>query len=190
MNKAVSLAAAVLTVTIAPLAACSNQNGSQSATSSSSGAASGEQRMPVQLKGADGTQVANGTIDFASGYATVTVEAGANQVLSPGFHGLEITSSGKCDANGNFSSAGSVYQASDHTGYPASGDLTALQVRSDGSAKLVTTSNSFTAADLRNSSGTALVILQSADNLGNAPTSGSAKRVACGVIASGTATTT
>jgi len=139
MNKGVSFVAAMLTPTIAPLAACANQNGSQSTTSPSSGAP-GTERMTTQLKGADGTQFANATIDFANGYATVTVEAGPNQVLSPGFHGLQIHSVGKCES-GDFSSAGSVYQAPDHTGYPASGDLTALQVRSDGSAKLVTTTN-------------------------------------------------
>ena len=35
-----------------------------------------------------------------------------------------------------------------HSGHPASGDLTSLQVREDGSAKLVTTTDAFTAEDL------------------------------------------
>jgi superoxide dismutase, Cu-Zn family len=186
MNKGLVFAAAALTATIAPLAACANRSGNQSTTSSSS--APGTERMTTQVKSADGTQIANATFDFANGYATVTVEAGPNQVLSPGFHGLQVHAVGRCE--GDFSSAGSVYQAPGHTGYPASGDLTALQVRSDGSAKLVTTTNSFTAADLRNSSGTALVIHQDADNLGNAPTGESSKRIACGVIAATAATTT
>jgi superoxide dismutase, Cu-Zn family len=155
--------------------------------------------MTTQLKSADGTQVANATIDFANGYATVTVEAGPNQVLTPGFHGLQIHSVGKCEANsatptggasGDFNSAGGVYQAPDHTGYPASGDLTALQVRSDGSAKLVTTTNLVTAADLRNSSGTSLIIHLTADNLSSTPTGESGKRLACGVIAATASTTT
>ncbi|HEX4559591.1 MAG TPA: superoxide dismutase family protein [Mycobacterium sp.] len=199
MKKGVTSAVTVLAATIAPLAACANQQGNQATTSPSSGAPPGTERMTTQLKGADGSQIATATIDFRNGYATVTVEAGPNQVLSPGFHGLQIHSVGKCDANsaaptggstGDFNSAGGVYQAPGHTGYPASGDLTALQVRSDGSAKLVTTSNSFTAADLRNSSGTALVIHQEPDNLGNSPTGSSSKRVACGVIAAPAATTT
>ncbi|MCV7444718.1 superoxide dismutase family protein [Mycobacterium paraense] len=187
MNKGLVFAAAALTATVAPLAACANQSGNQSATSSS--APPGTERMTTQVKSSDGTQVATATFDFANGYATVTVEAGPNQVLSPGFHGLQIHSVGKCEGS-DFSSAGSVYQAPGHTGYPASGDLTALQVRSDGSAKLVTTSNSFTAADLRSSSGTALVIHQSADNLGSAPAGESSKHIACGVIAAASATTT
>ena len=198
MKKGVTFSIAVPAATIALLAACTNQQGSQTA-SSSSGAPPGTERMTTQLKGADGTQVATATIDFTNGYATVTVEAGSNQVLSPGFHGLRIHSVGKCEANsaaptggstGDFNSAGSVYQAPSHTGYPASGDLTALQVRSDGSAKLVTTTNSITAADLRNSSGTALVIHQDADYLGGSPTGDSGKRVACGVVAATTTSTT
>jgi Cu-Zn family superoxide dismutase len=182
----VSCAVAALAAAIAPLGACANQGSNQSTTSPSSSAPPGTERMTTQLKSNDGTQVGNATFDFANGYATVTVEAGPNQVLSPGFHGLQIHSVGKCDAN----AAGNVFQAPNHTGYPASGDLTALQVRSDGSAKLVTTTNSFSAADLRSSSGTSLVVLQSADNLGGAPAGDSGKRLACGVIAAASATTT
>jgi superoxide dismutase, Cu-Zn family len=194
MKKGAAFAVALLAAT----SACANQGSNQSGTSSSS-APPGTERMTTQLKAADGTQVANATIDFANGYATVTVEAGPNQVLSPGFHGLEIHGVGKCEPNstapaggstGDFNSAGGVYQASGHTGYPASGDLTALQVRTDGSAKLVTTSNLFNASDLRNGSGTALIIHQSPDNLTSTSTGDSSKRLACGVIAAAAATTT
>lgn len=199
MNKGASFAVAALTATLAPLAACANQQGSQPNTSPLTSSPPGAERLTTQLKTAEGVPVANATFEFANGYATVTVEAGPNQVLSPGFHGLQIHAVGKCEANsaaptggstGDFQSAGGVYQAADHTSYPASGDLTALQVRSDGSAKLVTTSNLFTAADLRNSAGTALIIHQSVDNLGNTPATDSGKRVACGVIAAASATTT
>lgn len=188
MNKGASFAVAALAATIAPLAACANQQSSQPNTSPLTSPAPGSERLTTQLKTSDGTPVANATFEFANGYATVTVEAGPNQVLSPGFHALQIHSVGKCE--GDFDSAGSVYQAANHTGYPASGDLTALQVRSDGSAKLVTTSNSFTAADLRNSSGSSLVLHQSADNLSSSPAAEPSKRIACGVIAAASATTT
>jgi Cu-Zn family superoxide dismutase len=47
--------------------------------------------MTTQLKSTDGNVVANATIEFTNGYATVTVEAGPNQVLSPGLdRGLRI----------------------------------------------------------------------------------------------------
>jgi superoxide dismutase, Cu-Zn family len=196
MNRSQVFAVAASAAAIASLAGCVNQGGGQSGSSSP---APGTERMSTQLKGADGAAIANATIDFANGFATVTVEAGPNHTLSPGFHGLQIHSVGKCEANstapdgdssGDFASAGSVYQAPDHTGYPASGDLTALQVRPDGSAKLVTTTSLFTAADLRNNQGSALIIHQNADNLSGGAGGNSGKRLACGVIAAGSATTT
>lgn len=105
--------------------------------------------------------------------------------------------------------AGSHFQVPGHTGHPASGDLTSLEVRSDGSAKLVTTTDAFTAADLLAGQRTALIIHEKADNFGNIPpdryqqkngaagpdeetlaTGDSGKRVACGVIESASAATT
>ncbi|WP_244890200.1 superoxide dismutase family protein [Mycobacterium lentiflavum] len=178
-----------MTATVAALAACTSQQGNQASTSSSTSSPPGAEHMTTQLKSADGTQVGTATIDFANGYATVTVEAGPNQVLSPGFHALMIHAVGRCDGP-EFASAGSVYQAPDHTGFPASGDLTALQVRSDGSAKLVTTTNLLTAANLRNSAGSALIVHQAADNLSSPAPDESNKRVACGVIAAPSASST
>jgi Cu-Zn family superoxide dismutase len=217
MSKGLTFAIAALTATIAPLSACTNQQSSQ--PGSSPGAAPpGTERMTTELKSASGASVGNATFDFANGYATVTVETTPNQVLTPGFHGLHIHSVGKCEASstaptggaaGDFNSAGGHYQAPGHSGYPASGDLTSLEVRPDGSARLVTTTNSFTAADLRSSSGTALIIHQDSDNFGNIPTDrytqkngtpgpdqetlatgDSGKRLACGVIAAASTTTT
>ncbi|POY03264.1 superoxide dismutase [Mycobacterium kansasii] len=218
MKRPAACAAAVLSAAIAPVGACTNQNTAQPNTSPLTAPPPGTERMTTQLKSADGTLVANATFDFANGFATLTLETVPNQILTPGFHGLHIHSVGKCEANsvaptggasGDFNSAGGHYQAPGHTGYPASGDLTSLEVRSDGAAKLVTTSNSFTAADLRNSSGTALIIHQDPDNFGNIPparytqkngtpgpdeetlaTGDSGKRVACGVIAPATSSST
>ena len=199
MKMGVTVAVAILAAAVAPIGACaSNQQNSQP-TTKTTGAPPGTERMTTQVKSVDGTQVANATFDFANGYATVTVEAGPNRVLSPGFHGLQVHSVGKCEANsaaptggatGDFASAGGVYQAPGHSGFPASGDLTALQVRTDGSAKLVTTTNLLTAGDLRSSSGAALVVHEFADNLASSPTGESGKRVACGVITAAAATST
>jgi Cu-Zn family superoxide dismutase len=161
-------------------------------------AASGE-KLTAQLKLADGTTAATANIEFTGGYATVTVETAAPGELTPGFHGLHIHSVGKCEANsvaptggapGDFNSAGGHFQKAGHTGHPASGDLTSLQVRQDGTAKLVTT--------------TAIIIHEKADNFANIPperyqqvngapppdettlaTGDAGKRVACGVIGTG-----
>lgn len=197
MNRRKAFGVAASAAAIATLAGCVNQGGTGQSTSSSP--PPGTERMTTQVKAADGSTIANATFDFANGYATVTVEAGPNQVLSPGFHGLMVHAVGKCEPNstapgggsaGDFASAGRVYQAPDHTGSPASGELTALQVRPDGSAKLVTTTSLFTAADMRNNLGTSLIVHQNADNL--SPNSGdtAGKRIGCGVIAAGSATTT
>jgi len=134
------------------------------------------------------------TFDFAAGsggtggYVTVTVKTVAPGILAPGFHGMHIHEIGKCEPNsvaptggppGNFLSAGGHYQAPGHTGNPESGDLTSLEVRSDGSAYLVTTTDAFTRDDLLAGNKTALM-LHGAEG-GEMP--GMAmERIACGVI--------
>jgi superoxide dismutase, Cu-Zn family len=182
---------------------------SPSATAAAAPAA-GSQQLKAQLVAPNGTPVASATFDFANGYATITVETVKGGILTPGFHGMHIHAVGKCEANsaaptggapGDFLSAGGHYQAPGHSGHPASGDLTSLQVRSDGAAKLVTTTDAFTAADLLGGQKTALIIHADPDNFGNIPpekyqqvngtpgpdpatldTGDAGKRVACGVI--------
>jgi Cu-Zn family superoxide dismutase len=176
------------------------------------GEASGE-KLTAQLKLADGTTVATADIEFAGGFATLTVETTAPGKLAPGFHGLHIHSVGKCEANsvaptggapGDFNSAGAHFQKPGHTAHPASGDLTSLQVRQDGTAKLVTTTDAFTAEDLLGGAKTAIIIHEKADNFANIPperyqqvngnpppdettlaTGDAGKRVACGVVGTG-----
>jgi superoxide dismutase, Cu-Zn family len=175
-------------------------------------AASGE-KLTAQLKLADGTTVATADIEFADGYATVTVQTTTPGELTPGFHGLHIHAVGKCEANsvapaggapGDFNSAGAHFQKAGHTAHPASGDLTSLQVREDGTAKLVTTTDAFAAEDLLGGAKTAIIIHEKADNFANIPpdryqqvngapppdettlsTGDAGKRVACGVIGTG-----
>ncbi|MGH3580587.1 MAG: superoxide dismutase family protein, partial [Mycobacterium sp.] len=103
---------------------------------------------------------------------------------------------------GDFTSAGAHLQVPGHTTHPASGDLSSLQVRSDGSGKVVTTTDAFTAEQLLSGTQTAIVIHEKADNFANIPaeryqqvngtpgpdettmaTGDAGKRVACGVIA-------
>ena len=213
-----AVAATLLVAPVALLSACGNNREAGNETTSSSGTAAppGTERVTTQVRTPDGQPVADATFDFANGFATVTVQTVAPGILTPGFHALHIHSVGKCDANsvaptggspGDFLSAGGHFQAPGHTGEPHSGDLTSLEVRSDGSAKLVTTTSGFTAADLRGGEGTALVIHEKPDNFGNIPprysvngtpgpdqetlaTGDAGKRVACGVIAAPSNATT
>jgi superoxide dismutase, Cu-Zn family len=192
----------------APSASASEGGHGQSGANEPSG-----EKLTAQLKLADGTQVATADIEFAGGFATVTVETTAPGKLTPGFHGLHIHSVGKCEASsvaptggapGDFNSAGAHFQKAGHTGHPASGDLTSLQVRADGTAKLVTTTDAFTAEDLLGGAKTAIIIHEKADNFANIPperyqqvngnpppdettmaTGDAGKRVACGVIGAG-----
>lgn len=177
------------------------------------GAPEAPPNLTARLKAADGRQVATAKFEFNNGYATVTIMTTAGGVLTPGFHGVHIHKVGKCEPNsvaptggppGDFLSAGGHFQAPGHAAEPASGDLTSLQVRDDGSAMLVTTTNAFTMDDLLTGQKTAIIIHAGADNFANIPadrynqtngapgpdqmtmTTGDAgKRVACGVIGAG-----
>ncbi|MBW0017492.1 MAG: superoxide dismutase family protein [Mycobacterium sp.] len=176
------------------------------------------QSVTAHLKAPDGTEVATAKFEFSNGssngYVTITIASTGTGQLAPGFHGVHIHKVGKCEPNsvaptggpaGDFNSAGGHLQVAGHSAEPASGDLTSLQVRRDGSALLVTTTDAFTLDDLTTGEKTAIIIHAGADNFANIPperynqtnggapgpdqmtmTTGDAgKRVACGVIGSG-----
>lgn len=159
--------------------------------------------VSVQLKDPAGVQVGTASVVKSGGHLEITVEAHG---LKPGFHGLHVHQVGKCEANstapsggpsGDFLSAGGHLQVGDQNSHPASGDLTSLEVRQDGTAKLVTTTDAVTLDELK---GKALMIHAGADNFGNVPsrytqangtagpdaetlaTGDAGSRVACGVI--------
>lgn len=220
MVKPATVVAALLAVPALALSACSpNQNpsttpgttppvwtGSPSPSGSPTAGPDGQgQKLTAQLSTPDGKPVATATFDFSGGFATITVETIGDGKLKPGFHGMHIHSVGKCQANsvaptggppGDFLSAGGHLQVPGHTGHPASGDLSSLQVRENGAAKLVTTTDAFTAEQLLAGQGTAIIIHEKADNFANIPdryadtgpdaetlaTGDAGKRVACGVI--------
>jgi Cu-Zn family superoxide dismutase len=203
MLKSRTVVAILLSVPVVALSACSpNQHPSTAPgttppihspapstnQASPTSSAPGAQTLTAQLKTPDGRPVATATFDFANGYATITVKTVATGILAPGFHMMHVHSIGKCEPNsvaptggppGDFLSAGGHYQAPGHTGEPASGDLSALQVRKDGAALLVTTTDAFTKDDLLAGNKTALMLH------GAEYTSDAEKRVACGVIGTG-----
>lgn len=179
MIKHAAVVMASLAAPVIALGGCSQSSDtdSSSTTSSSTKSASEGQTLTTQLRTADGQDVADATIDFTGGYATVTIETLEKGVLSPGFHGLHIHASGQCE--GDFSSAGEHLQVPGHTAQPASGDLPPLLVRSDGSGKLVATSDGFTADDLRGPEGSAIVLHAGSDMAGGQDAE---QRLACGVL--------
>jgi Cu-Zn family superoxide dismutase len=171
------------------------------------------QSITTQLKAPDGTRVATAKFDFSNGYATITIATTGAGGITPGFHGVHIHKTGKCEPNstaptggapGDFLSAGEHFQAPGHSTQPASGDLTSLEVRKDGVGMLVTTTDAFAMDDLLSGEKTAIIIHAGADNFGNIPrdrykqtngtpgpdattmsTGDAGKRVACGVIGAG-----
>lgn len=167
-----------------------------------SGSSAAKGALTATLKNAEGKEVGTATFKQAGSHVEVTLSV---EDQTPGFHGFHVHSVGKCETNsvaptggapGNFLSAGAHFQAKGHSGHPSSGDLTSVQVLSDGTAQLVTTTDAFTVDDLRNGgNGTAIIIHAGPDNFGNIPTryapapdqdtlnTGDAgARVACGVI--------
>jgi Cu-Zn family superoxide dismutase len=172
--------------------------------------------LTAQINGPDGRQIAAATIEFSDddAFATVTVQTVAPGKLTPGFHGMHIHDVGKCEINsvapnggapGDFLSAGGHFNGGGEGGHPNhAGDLASLQVRGDGTALLVTTTNAFDKADLIDGDGTAIIIHAGADNFSNIPadryqqsdgapppdeatlaTGDGGKRVGCGVIGAG-----
>jgi superoxide dismutase, Cu-Zn family len=172
------------------------QSGSPATTASAAttSAAPAAGSLTADLKTPDGKPVATATFDFTGGYVTVTVKTVAPGILAPGFHPMHVHEIGKCEPNsvapsggppGNFLSAGGHYQAPGHTGKPESGDLTSLEVRSDGSAYLVTTTDAFTRDQLLAGNKTALMLHGTEDSsMPSMPgmPGMSAERIACGVI--------
>ncbi|MGW5435366.1 superoxide dismutase[Cu-Zn] [Nocardia asteroides] len=147
--------------------------------------------LKAELKNGAGGNVGTATIVSEGNHLVITVEA---QGLTPGFHGLHFHQNGTCE--GDFSSAGGHLQVGAANAHPASGDLTSLQVGADGSAKLVTRTDTVT---LDNVKGKALIVHSGADNFGNIPprytreggtgpdettlsTGDAGSRVACGVV--------
>lgn len=207
LNRATA-AAALLTAPVFVLAACnSNPNASKSSTSAppTTWTQANPSALNVVLKTSDGRPVANASIDFSDGYATVTVETTGGGILAPGSHGMHIHSVGKCE--GDFTSAGGHLQVAGHTGHPSSGDLTPLNIRGDGTGKVVATTDAFTEAGLKGPEGSALIIHQGPDNFANIPprythngtpgpdaetlaTGDAGGRVACAVLAPAGASST
>jgi Cu-Zn family superoxide dismutase len=181
----------VLAVAVFGLAACTNSQESSDvkgttppvwtgASAPAAGTAGTEQGnahtnpgVKVDLKDAAGSSVGVANFSKDGSHLRVTVDA---HNLKPGFHGLHLHQVGKCEANsvaptggpsGDFLSAGGHLQVGNVNSHPASGDLTSLEVRSDGSATLVTTTDAVTLDEI---TGRALIIHADADNFGNIPT--------------------
>ncbi|MFC4377694.1 superoxide dismutase family protein [Nocardia halotolerans] len=156
---------------------------------------------------AQGTTASKVTFIERAGFVEVQVDVSG---LSPGFHGVHIHERGVCETDsaaptggerGDFLSAGGHLQVDGHSEYPASGDLTNIHVRPDGTGMLTTATSAFSLEDLRNGGqGRAVIVHAEPSNFGNVPdrytlpgggpvpdeetlsTSDAGARVACAVV--------
>lgn len=132
---------------------------------------------PSELSGdltnADGDVIGTISVTEETGHLAIEVEA---EDLEPGFHGFHMHQNPVCEPDsvapdggepGDFLSAGGHLQVDGNTGYPSSGDLTSLQVRSDGTGQLMTTTDSVELDDLRG--GVSFIVHEGADNFANIP---------------------
>jgi Cu-Zn family superoxide dismutase len=204
------------------LVGCSSN--SNSAGSDSAAAATGSSTVPSSASSATATSSTGdaptataeaklltpggeqvGIVEFAVDGSVVTVTASVDK-LPPGFKGFHIHSIGKCEGNspdpkdpsrtGDFLSAGG-HLGADSAAHPGhQGDLSSLEVRADGSAQLVTTSDAFDMDAVLDADGSAVMVHAGPDNFGNIPTryapggpdattqatGDSGGRAACGVV--------
>lgn len=202
----------VLAVGVAVLAACGGSD-TGSATSgpatsvgtSTAGDGDLTEVAHAELQTPDGTDI--GTVTFstpADDTETLVVRAFVSG-LEPGFKGFHVHTIGKCEPDsadpanpanvGNFLSAGGHLKAQgeNHAGHD--GDLTSLQVRSDGTAELLTSTDALPLDALLDADGSAVMVHLGPDNFGNIPTryaptpdattlntGDSGGRAACGVL--------
>jgi len=210
-GSAGSESAAALTTGQTPAASPTATGGSGStgsAGSSASGASSATGTVAqAELATPQGVQV--GTVSFAVAGDVVTVTAEV-EGMPAGFKGFHIHAIGKCEPNspnpadpskvGDFLSAGGHLGASAaaHPGHQ--GDLSSLEVRGDGTAELVTTTDAFEMDAVLDADGSAVMVHAGPDNFGNIPTryapagpdadtqatGDSGGRAACGVVTAAT----
>jgi Cu-Zn family superoxide dismutase len=113
--------------------------------------------------------------------------------LAPGFHGLHIHSTGRCDAPGFMTAGGHLNPTG--ASHPAhAGDLPSLLVNADGTGVLAAATDRFSIANLRDADGSAVIVHSGPDDFANIParygtpdqetlnTGDSGTRVACGVV--------
>ena len=92
--------------------------------------------------------------------------------LPPGFHGFHLHTTGACDPDhpdGPFMGAGGHYNPAGLEHSKHAGDLPSLYVNANGWARMSFFTDAFTAAELRDSDGTAVMVHEGRDNFANIP---------------------
>jgi Cu-Zn family superoxide dismutase len=127
----------------------------------------GRRHARATLVNAQGGTV--GRVDFfLRRHRAVTVRAEV-WGLPPGFHGFHVHAVGSCRPP-DFMSAGGHLNPGGQEHPSHAGDLPTLLVNRDGTGELVAETDRFTAEDLRDGDGSAVIVHASPDNYANIPT--------------------
>jgi Cu-Zn family superoxide dismutase len=207
-SSPVAAAGTTVQISSGTVAETSASGAASSGGTSAAGSNTGTEVARAELNKPDGS--AAGTVTFSTptdAPETLVVRVSATG-LQPGFKGFHVHTIGKCEPNspdpanpanvGNFLSAGGHLKApgENHAGHD--GDMTSLQVGSDGTAELVTSTDVLPVDVLLDADGSAVMVHLGPDNFGNIPTryaptpdadtlntGDSGGRGACGVVEAG-----
>jgi len=152
--------------------------------------------VTVALNSAAGAQVAN--VEFRQSPRSAMVVVVSGRGLPPGYHGFHVHAVGRCEAPDFMSATGHMKNpGEDHGGHK--GDFPPLYVKRDGTTTARFQSDRFGFDAIEDADGSAVMIHELPDNLGNIPTArydpdpdqttrdtgDSGKRIACGTVAAG-----
>jgi len=152
--------------------------------------------ITTTLRSATGAEIA--TAEFRKSPRSAVAVVLSGRGLTPGYHGFHVHAVGRCDAPDFMSATGHLKNAGEDHGNHK-GDFPALLVKRDGTTTARFQTDRFGFDALRDADGSAVMIHEQPDNLGNIPTArydpdvdqttkdtgDSGKRIACGTIAAG-----
>lgn len=152
--------------------------------------------VSTTLRDAAGAEIANVELRKSPRSAMAVVVSGRG--LPPGYHGFHVHTVGRCDAPDFMTATGHLKNpGEDHGAHK--GDFPPLFVKRDGTTTARFQTDRLDVATLKDPDGSAVMIHELPDNLGNIPTArydpdpdqttrdtgDSGKRISCGTIAAG-----
>ncbi|MDQ3630225.1 MAG: superoxide dismutase family protein [Actinomycetota bacterium] len=152
--------------------------------------------VTATLRNAAGAEVAN--VEFRKSPRSAMAVIVSGRGLTPGYHGFHVHAVGRCDAPDFMTAMGHMKNpGEDHGAHK--GDFPPLLVKRDGTTTARFQTDRFGFDALRDADGSAVMIHESSDNLGNIPTArydpdpdqttrdtgDAGKRFACGTITAG-----
>ncbi len=152
--------------------------------------------VTATLQNAAGAEVAN--VEFRKSPRSAMVVVVSGRGLTPGYHGFHVHAVGRCDAPDFMTATGHMKNpGEDHGSHK--GDFPPLFVKRDGTTTARFQTDRFGFDAIKDPDGSAVMIHEQSDNLGNIPTArydpdpdqttrdtgDAGKRFACGAITAG-----